>query len=143
MNEAGTWETQVDLAPGQAYAYKFVNGNEWGLDESVPDSCGTPNGLGGFNRLWAFDTASTPGPTLVCWSSCTAAAMATVRMKREQVSAVQVRCGRLTSNCALEPTKRMHAQKTLPVMASSRLLIYWLCWPHLVTCAQVSNESLK
>ena len=71
MNETGTWETQVDLVPGQAYAYKFVNGNEWGLDESVPDSCGTPNGLGGFNRLWAFDTASTPGPTLVCWSSCT------------------------------------------------------------------------
>ena len=71
LNETGTWETQVDLVPGQAYAYKFINGNEWGLDESVPDSCGTPNGLGGFNRLWAFDTASTPGPTLVCWSSCT------------------------------------------------------------------------
>ena len=58
------------LMPGQSYAYKFINGNEWGFDEGVPEACGTPNGLGGFNRSWNFETTTTPHPELVCWSSC-------------------------------------------------------------------------
>ena len=70
LNEEGIWETEVMLTPGQTYTYKFINGNEWGLDEGVPEACGIPNGLGGFNRFWDFDTTTTSHPELVCWSSC-------------------------------------------------------------------------
>lgn len=70
LNEGGIWEAQAMLIPGQSYAYKFMNGNAWGLDESVPEACGIPNGLGGFNRSWNFEAATTPHPDLVCWSSC-------------------------------------------------------------------------
>jgi hypothetical protein len=70
LNEEGIWETEVMLTPGQTYTYKFINGNEWGLDEGVPEACGIPNGLGGFNRFWDFDATTTSHPELVCWSSC-------------------------------------------------------------------------
>ena len=70
LNEEGIWETEVMLTPGQTYTYKFINGNEWGLDEGVPEACGIPNGLGSFNRFWDFDTTTTSHPELVCWSSC-------------------------------------------------------------------------
>lgn len=72
MNSDGVWEVEVVLTPGQDYTYKFVNGNDWGSDEGVPEACGVPNGLGGFNRVWDFSTPATPGPDVVCWSSCAA-----------------------------------------------------------------------
>ena len=49
--------------PAGTYQYKFVNGNSWGVDESVPSGCATSN-----NRELTA-TASTSSP-LVCFSSC-------------------------------------------------------------------------
>lgn len=72
LTEEGTWEVPVVLTPGQTFTYKFINGNDWGFDEGVPEACGVPNGLGGFNRSWNFETSTTPHPNLVCWSSCEA-----------------------------------------------------------------------
>jgi hypothetical protein len=31
--------------------FKFINGNDWPFQESVPSSCGLPDGFGGFNRI--------------------------------------------------------------------------------------------
>ncbi|MFZ9054874.1 MAG: hypothetical protein ACO2ZL_03625, partial [Flavobacteriales bacterium] len=53
------------------YEYKFINGNAWGQDEVVPEACGTPNGLGGFNRMWSFESVDDASPLAVCWYSCT------------------------------------------------------------------------
>ena len=68
------WEAEVALAPGSTYVYKFINGNAWGQDEGVPEACGAPNGLGGFNRTWEFSSIEVAGPGTVCWSSCEACA---------------------------------------------------------------------
>lgn len=31
--------------------FKFINGNDWPFQESVPSACGLPDGFGGFNRI--------------------------------------------------------------------------------------------
>ncbi len=38
----GIYEITFDLQPG-IYPYKFINGNNWGMDESVPSGCATDN----------------------------------------------------------------------------------------------------
>lgn len=48
------------------YAYKFVNGNAWGKDESVPSACNVGN-----NREVVVGTADIVTP-LVCYASCIA-----------------------------------------------------------------------
>ncbi len=61
----GIWTYTTALNPGETVEYKYVNGNAWGLDESVPAECAS-----GFNRFY------TPGSTdetvpVVCFGSCT------------------------------------------------------------------------
>ncbi|MEO1449974.1 MAG: T9SS type A sorting domain-containing protein, partial [Bacteroidota bacterium] len=41
----------VKILKDSTYEYKFVNGNDWGMDESVPEDCGVDNGQGGYNRV--------------------------------------------------------------------------------------------
>ena len=43
--------TQV-VPLGNTIQFKFINGNNWGpgQDEGVPQTCGVPNGVGGYNR---------------------------------------------------------------------------------------------
>jgi mRNA-degrading endonuclease toxin of MazEF toxin-antitoxin module len=48
------------------YAYKFVNGNAWGSDESVPSGCAVDN-----NRQVIVSTADIAA-TKVCYNSCVA-----------------------------------------------------------------------
>jgi len=43
-----TYTTQIQQ--GVSIQWKYVNGNAWGNDESVPSACGQDNGLGGYNR---------------------------------------------------------------------------------------------
>jgi len=55
---------QVDLPVGDYYEYKFINGNAWGADESVPPGCAHSN-----NRYLTVP----PVPTTldaVCFGSC-------------------------------------------------------------------------
>jgi len=59
------YETIFCLADGN-YEYKFVNGNAWGSDESVPSSCATNNNRG--VSVSGADVAE----KLVCFGSCDA-----------------------------------------------------------------------
>lgn len=60
----GIWEATVEVDAG-SYEYKFVNGNAWGKDESVPGACASNN-----NRRVVVGTTDT---TLakVCFKQCT------------------------------------------------------------------------
>ena len=60
------WEYTAMIAEGTAVEYKFINGPNWGLDESVPVACAV-NGNRGY-------TVGTADATLdvVCFASCTA-----------------------------------------------------------------------
>lgn len=59
----GIWEVQVQLQAG-TYEYKYVNGNEWGADESV-----SPCGNGGNRVIVVPSVLTTVGP---CFGSCDA-----------------------------------------------------------------------
>jgi hypothetical protein len=60
----GIYEITVTLAANTQYEYKFVNGNAWGMDESVPTAC-AQNG----NRFVDVGTNDIDLPT-VCFASC-------------------------------------------------------------------------
>ncbi len=68
MTDAGNgiYTYTTALAIGETYEYKFVNGNAWGDDESVPTECSS-----GWNR---FITVPDVNTTLdvVCFGSCEA-----------------------------------------------------------------------
>ncbi len=59
------WQTTLQLQAGETIEYKFINGDDWGLDESVYGSCGAGNG----NRVITIPSTDT---TLlsVCFGSC-------------------------------------------------------------------------
>jgi hypothetical protein len=54
----------LQLDEGGYYEYKFLNGNVWGTDETVPAGCAN-----GFNRFFTVPAADTV-LTAVCFSSC-------------------------------------------------------------------------
>ncbi len=54
----------LQLDEGGYYEYKFLNGNVWGTDETVPAGCAN-----GFNRFLTVPAADTV-LTAVCFSSC-------------------------------------------------------------------------
>jgi len=58
--------------PEGSFACKFINGNAWGSEESVPAACGADDGVGGYNRIvaWSSSTGSVMDP--VCFGSCEA-----------------------------------------------------------------------
>lgn len=60
------WEYTAMIAEGEAVEYKFINGPNWGLDESVPVACAV-NGNRGYT-VGAEDAVL----DAVCFASCTA-----------------------------------------------------------------------
>ena len=62
-NNDGIYEITLAL-PAGTYEYKFINGNTWGSDESVPLACNT-NG----NR--SFTLSADMGTPAACFGSCT------------------------------------------------------------------------
>lgn len=68
-NADGIFEFTATLTEATTISYKFINGTTWAQEESVPSSCGVPNGFGGFNRTFVV-----PGNNIVlepvCFSSC-------------------------------------------------------------------------
>lgn len=65
----GIYTYTAALNSGYNAEYKFINGNAWGSDESVPGACGVDNGQGGYNRAY---TVGLGDATLdvVCYASC-------------------------------------------------------------------------
>ena len=65
-NNTNIYEVTVSI-PSGTYQYKFINGNVWGNDESVPQSCGF--GSFPFNRQVTIGTTDTILPA-ICFAQC-------------------------------------------------------------------------
>lgn len=65
----GIYEGVYEVVAGSTVYYKFINGNDWPEQESVPSDCGADDGFGGFNRF--LEVGSEPMSTsLVCFGGC-------------------------------------------------------------------------
>ena len=65
----GLYTVTVTVSEGQTIEYKFINGNSWDGEETVPAACGIPNGVGGYNRFYEVPVGG--GTTdEVCFGSC-------------------------------------------------------------------------
>jgi hypothetical protein len=60
----GIYEVTVSVSPNSTLEYKFVNGNNWGSDESVPAACATSG-----NRTLVVGTAPIVNEP-VCYGAC-------------------------------------------------------------------------
>ena len=65
----GIWEITFSIAPGTSVEYKYINGNAWGMDESVPSACGVDDGFGGNNRTWTVGASNESIP-VHCYAEC-------------------------------------------------------------------------
>jgi len=65
----------LDLVAGR-YEYKFLNGNDWPSEESIPAACQVGNGNGN-REIFVTGTAS----TFICWESCAPCGDKTVRFR--------------------------------------------------------------
>jgi DNA/RNA endonuclease YhcR with UshA esterase domain len=65
MVDTNVWSFTDTFNIGDTLQYKFINGNAWGQDESVPAACA----IGG-NRFYVI-AAGNPTLPLVCFGSCT------------------------------------------------------------------------
>ncbi|MEO0403729.1 MAG: carbohydrate-binding module family 20 domain-containing protein, partial [Bacteroidota bacterium] len=73
----GIWSVTVAVAENSSAEYKFINGNAWGQDETIPSGCQS-NG----NRLLAAGAMNETLPE-VCFGSCTVCAPPTVDVTLE------------------------------------------------------------
>lgn len=83
----GIFEKTLLLDTSLSVQYKFVNGLSFQVQESVPQTCGVPDGFQGFNRILPVPNVATTLPA-VCYSSC--AACLTVGSKVSALSAVKL-----------------------------------------------------
>ncbi len=60
----GVYAATVTLGEGEYHEFKYLNGNAWGTDESVPPDCANNN-----NRYLVVPSATTSLP-IVCFGSC-------------------------------------------------------------------------
>jgi hypothetical protein len=67
----GLWSYEFSSIANESIEFKFINGNDWPQQESVPIDCGLDDGFGGVNRtLELLDAPIVYGP--VCFSACIA-----------------------------------------------------------------------
>jgi hypothetical protein len=64
----GVYCVVLDLPAGN-YQFKFINGNAWGTDETVPNYCGVDDGMGIFNREIIVVNSDIILPA-VCFGQC-------------------------------------------------------------------------
>ncbi len=65
----GIYEYTAELTANSEIQFKFINGNDWPFQESVPSSCGVNDGFGGFQRsITVGEEDFVFGP--VCFSGC-------------------------------------------------------------------------
>jgi hypothetical protein len=97
-NADGIYTVTLSMPENTTYFYKFVNGNVWGSDESVPGAC---NNSG--NRSFLLNTSDVTLP-VVCYGLCT-----TCPPARDNAASAQVissanswypQCATYTGNCA-------------------------------------------
>jgi len=69
LESDGTYSVDVIAVVGTQVDYKFINGDAWGAEETVPVTCGANNGLGGYNRFFIVDPAIFDVP-IHCFSLC-------------------------------------------------------------------------
>lgn len=73
----GVYEVTYDVSDSLSLIeYKFVNGNEWGMDESAPEAC---SWNGGGNRYFELSGATTLDAP--CFGQCAACGITTVMFK--------------------------------------------------------------
>jgi hypothetical protein len=65
IDNSGTWYWTGDFTPGSYIRYKFINGNAWGMDESVPAGCA--DGIDRFLSIGTEDIVL----EAVCFGTCT------------------------------------------------------------------------
>jgi len=63
------YEISFNLNVEEHYQFKFINGNTWDGEESVPAECGEDNGVGGYNRFVNVPANDTT-LTAFCFGSC-------------------------------------------------------------------------
>ncbi len=68
-NSDDVYTVTLTLTANTDYEFKYINGDGWGEDESVPAACGVDNGSGGYNRSLS---TTTNDATLdeVCFGEC-------------------------------------------------------------------------
>ncbi|MBL0316164.1 MAG: T9SS type A sorting domain-containing protein [Flavobacteriales bacterium] len=65
----GIYEVTLEAQVNSFAQFRFLNGNDWPMSESVPAVCGIDDGFGGLNRSIAIGTQDmTFGP--VCFGAC-------------------------------------------------------------------------
>jgi hypothetical protein len=75
-NGDGTYSHTFTSDTAATYHYKFINGNAWGSDESVPAACAFDG-----NRQVVVDGMMGSVETLACYTSCAACGQSTVRFR--------------------------------------------------------------
>ena len=84
-NGDGTWSYTFTSDTAATYQYKFINGNAWGSDESIPGACAFDG-----NRQIIVDGMMGEASSTVCYNSCNACGVTTVLfrvdMSNEDVS---------------------------------------------------------
>jgi len=63
------YSVTLAIAGGGYQEYKFLNGDSYAGEETVPAACGTDNGSGGFNRFFTVPMSDTV-MNAICFSSC-------------------------------------------------------------------------
>lgn len=64
------WQTAIPVEPGEPLKYKFINGNAWGQNESVPIGCGVENAAGSLDREYTLPVCRTKQLPAVRFGSC-------------------------------------------------------------------------
>ncbi len=70
-NGDGTFSYTVNAEEGSTIEFKYINGNNFIDEETVPMECGVDNGFGGYNRSHIVGSADETLAT-VCFSTCAA-----------------------------------------------------------------------
>ena len=70
------YSVTLDLVADDRYEFKFINGNDWPFEESIPAACQVGNGNS--NRFISVTGATT---YLICWGSCAPCGQNTVRFR--------------------------------------------------------------
>ncbi|MEZ4798382.1 MAG: hypothetical protein R2809_01120 [Flavobacteriales bacterium] len=68
-NGDGTYSITLQVETNSTASFKFINGNDWPQQETVPSECGVTDGFGGFNRtIYVLEENVAYGA--VCFSEC-------------------------------------------------------------------------
>lgn len=76
----GVYELTIDLPTDSTYEFKFINGMAWDFVEDVPPTCQVEV-VGNDNRFLTLGADATDETYHVCYGSCAACGMTTIRLR--------------------------------------------------------------